>query len=366
MRVTRLLVGTVALASGLSLVLATPAGAHTTTTTPSPVVLTTAVGTPFNLDYRNGKLLVADGGAGNGLGLIGRVQADGTVKTVVADVPGASGVATSTNGRYRAYTTTVGDQNGISASGLTITGPYGFKVAADTLAFETAKNPDGGVHYGVDNPSQCVSYALAAAGIEASYTGKIDSHAYSVASFGGRWVVADAGANALLWVKNSGKVSTLSVLPRQPLKITAEIAATFQLPDCVVGTVYNFEAVPTDVEVGGDGFLYVTTLPGGPEGPVLGARGKVYRVNPWNGHATVVARKLMSPTNLAIVGGKIYVAELFGDRISRIRHGLPSEFVTLPGALSVEAGPRGTLLAGTGVTGAASVVSISTKKGWKH
>ncbi len=57
------------------------------------------------------------------------------------------------------------------------------------------------------------------------------------------------------------------------MKVTKESAAALELPDCVVGVTYAFEPVPTDVEVGKDGYLYVTTLPGGPESPALGARG---------------------------------------------------------------------------------------------
>lgn len=366
MRITRTMIATAAVATGLSLVVVTPAGAHKNAPAKNPTttVLTNAVGVPFNLEVSRGKVLVADGA-----GSIGKVNADGTVTTVVDGVPGAAGVASSRNGRYLAYTTTEGGGGPdvpITASGLTITGPNGYEVKADTLAFEQAKNPDGSVKYGVKNPSQCVIDELTRVGFPVSYTGIVDSHAYSVAAYGRRWVVADAGANALLWVNRSGKVSTLAVLPSQPATITAEAAATLGLADCVVGVKYRFEAVPTDVEVGRDGYLYVTTLPGGPEDPSLGARGKVYRVNPWNGHVREVASGLLGATNLAISDGKIYVAEFFGGRISLIKHGRVSEYVALPGVLSVEAGPHGTLYAGTGLAGPGSVVKITTGKGWKR
>ena len=362
MRVARIVIVAAALAASTGLVLGTPAAAHTKKTEPTPTVLTTAVGAPFNLAVRKGSVLVADGGAES----IGRVEADGSVTTIVSGVPGASGVAAS--GRYLAYTTTVGGAPpvGISASGLTITGPKGFTKSADLLAYERARNPDAKIRYGVDNPSQCVIDELTKAGFPVSYTGLIDSHAYSVTAAGGRWVVADAGANALVTVTTSGKVSTLAVLPRHPMKITAAIAAQLGLADCVVGTVYNFESVPTDVEVGRDGFLYVTTLPGGPEDPSFGARGKVFRVNPWTGRHTEIASGLAGAVNLAIADGTIYVAELFGGRISKITHGRVSEYLALPGALAVEAGPRGTLYAATGITGPPSVVKISTSKGWKR
>lgn len=327
MRITRIIIATAAIATGVSLVVVAPADArgrqpNKNPTTTTSTVLTTAVGAPFNLDVTRGKVLVADGGG-----------------------PGVP----------------------ITASGLTITGPDGFKVTADTLAHENANNPDGKVFYGVRNPSQCVTDELNRIQLPVAYTGHIDSHAYSVAAYGKGFVVADAGANALLWVSRSGKISTLAVLPAQPARITAEGAATLGLADCVVGVKYRFEAVPTDVEVGRDGYLYVTTLPGGPEDPSLGARGKVYRVNPWNRRVREVASGLLGATNLAIADGKIYVTELFAGRVSLVKHGRVSEYVSLPGALSIEAGPRGTLYAGTGIAGPSSVVKISTSgKGWRH
>lgn len=362
MRVARILIATTALAAAVSLVAVIPAGAHTSRTAPIPTVLTTAVGAPFNLDVRDGSVLVADGGAG----IIGKVKADGTVKSLVTGVTGASGVARSRGGRYLAYTSTDGGPPaGITASGLTIAGPGAYEVKADTLAYEKANNPDKAVHYGVDNPSQCVTDALTSVGFPVSYTGAIDSHAYSVAAYGKSFVVADAGANALLRVSRSGKISTLAVFPAQPAKITAEAASSLGLPNCVVGVTYKFEAVPTDVEVGENGFLYVTTLPGGPEDPSLGARGKVFRVNPWNGKVKEIAGGLLGPTNLAISGGRIYVAELFAGRISLIKHGSVTEYLPLPGALAIEAGRHGTLYAASGITGAPSIVRIDTHKGWQ-
>ncbi len=362
MRVARILIATTALAAGVSLIVSVPAGAHGHKAEPKTTVLTTAVGAPFNLEVRGDHVWVADGGPG----LIGKVKADGTVKTVVSGVTGASGLALSSNGKYLAHTTTDGGPGGISASGLTITGPHGYRAQADTLAHETANNPDGAVSYGVENPSQCVTDELTRVGFPVSYTGIVDSHAYSVAALGRGFVVADAGANALLRVNRSGDVSTLAVLPAHAAKITAEAAEALGLADCVVGVTYRFEAVPTDVEVGGDGFLYVTTLPGGPEDPSLGARGKVFRVNPWTGKVREVASGLLGPTNLAISGGKLYVAELFAGRISVIRHGRVAEYLPLPGALAIEAGRGGSLYAATGITGPPSVVRIDTKLGWRH
>ena len=187
-----------------------------------------------------------------------------------------------------------------------------------------------------------------ALGDQARYKGIVDSHAYSVARYKKKWVVADAGGNDLLWVTNRGKISTLAVLPSQPLKITKEIAKTLELPDCVIGVTYKYEAVPTDVEVGRDGYLYVTTLPGGPEDPSLGARGKVYRVNPHNGHIKLVASGFSGATNLALgKHGKIFVAELFGGQISVVKHGKAHKYLSLPGVVAVETDRSGALWAAT-------------------
>jgi sugar lactone lactonase YvrE len=88
------------------------------------------------------------------------------------------------------------------------------------------------------------------------------------------------------------------------------------VPECVVGEKYAFEPVPTDVEIGPDGWLYVTSLPGGPEGPEMGPRGAVFKVNPWNGDTTVWADHILSPTGLAVAdNGDVYVASLFGGEI---------------------------------------------------
>ena len=85
---------------------------------------------------------------------------------------------------------------------------------ADTLAYENAHNPDQVNTYGFAHPTPCQSETL---GPDAQYKGAIDSHAYSVASWGNKWVVADAGGNDLLLVDNEGHISTLAVLPPQPV-----------------------------------------------------------------------------------------------------------------------------------------------------
>lgn len=313
---------------------------------PTPTVLSDQLAGPFNLDVREHSVLVADGFAG----LVGKLTRGGAIAPIATDQLGASGVARSRDGRTLAWTTTVTDPATFenSASGLTIRGPRGRTVHADTLAFEQANNPDAGQHYGVTNPSQCVRDAFAAAQFPVDYMGGVDSHAYSVAAYRGGWVVADAGANALFRVTNDGRVSTLAVLPPQPTTITAEMAAALGLPACVAGVSYAFEAVPTDVEVGRDGSLWVTTLPGGPESPVLGARGALWRLDSHGRHLTKVAGGFLGATNLALgEHGTVYVAELFAGRISTVSHGKVRPWVDLPGVVAVETGEHGEVWAAT-------------------
>jgi hypothetical protein len=345
-------------ASALMLVVPTSASAATA---PTPRLVSTAVAGPFNLAIsKKGRAFVADGFTNT----VSKVKGDGSLKTLFADATGTTGVALSKNGKFLAYTTTVGNETGNTASALHINGPRGSRVEADTFAHETTNNPDKKLTYGVDKPflTKCVADSLASKGIPANYKGAIDSHAYSVTAWGKKWIVADAGGNDLLIVDRLGNISTLTVMPRQPLKISAAMASGLGLEPCVAGITYSFESVPTDVEVGKDGFLYVTTLPGGPEGPSLGARGRVYRVDPHTGEKHIVARGFLGATNLALgKHGKIYVSELFGNKISVIENGTVSPFATLPGVVAVETGPHGTLWAATlaSETGPGSIVKYT-------
>lgn len=208
-------------------------------------------------------------------------------------------------------------------------------VVADLSGFERKYNPDQVNHYGVDHPTQCVRKALNKMHIPVRYTGIVDSHAYSVTSIGhGSWAVADAGGNDVLKVDRHGHVSLLSVLPRQPFKVTKAFAAASGLPTCVVGVTYNFEPVPTDVEVGRYGALYVTTLPGGAEAPG-GAPGKVYRVG-WH-HAKQIASGFNGAVNLAIDRhGTIYVAEIFTGTIAKVWCGKPVRVGKVPSIVAIE------------------------------
>lgn len=238
-----------------------------------------------------------------------------------ADVPGTEVGAVSVGGRGVQFATTFipeEGQEGEPHTALMRLSGGGATEVADLWAYEEEHNPDGDVVYGLrDLPNECeVPEDFA------PYPGIIESHPYATTQRGGATYVADAAANAIFKVGRSGKVSTVAVLPAQGIEVTEGLAEAFGFPECAIGLTYYFEAVPTDVEVGPNGRLYVSLLPGGPEDPSLGNRASVYKVNPETGSAKLVVGGLLSATGLAVKpNGNLYVAELFGGRIARIKKG---------------------------------------------
>ncbi|WP_162599949.1 ScyD/ScyE family protein [Nocardioides solisilvae] len=192
---------------------------------------------------------------------------------------------------------------------------------ADLGAFEKKKNPDADVAYGFQGLDPACAAQIPEE-IPAAYTGIVESHPYATAMRRGTTYVADAAGNDIVEVTPKGKVKALAVLPAVPVVVTAEIAAGSQMPACVVGKTYNFESVPTDVELGPDGKLYVSTLTGGPEDGSTGAQSKVYRINRKTGATKLVAEGLMSAVGLAVArNGDLYVSQLFPGQVSRIKKG---------------------------------------------
>jgi hypothetical protein len=192
----------------------------------------------------------------------------------------------------------------------------------DIAEFEYSENPDSVNTYGFQDLDPACAAQIPPE-VPASYTGLPDSNPYATLPTGDDSVlVADAGMNAIVEVDLSdGSVSTVAVLPPVPATITAEAAAAVPLPPCTVGATYNLEPVPTDIEWGPDGELYVTSLPGGPPEAGL-APGSVYRVNTDDGSSELIATGFAAATGLAVNdNGDIFVAELFGNRISVVPAG---------------------------------------------
>jgi hypothetical protein len=179
---------------------------------------------------------------------------------------------------------------------------------ADIWAFERDVNPDAGVA----NP-------------------EVDSNPVDVLFAHGRFVVADAGGNAIDVVGRHGRVSALTVFPNR-----TEGGATFQ-------------AVPTSVVKGPDHQYYVSQLTGFPF-PVGAAN--VYRVDPRTGIATVFAGGFTNIMDLAFGrDGTLYVLEIDHDSLigpeadgaifalsrdgTQRRIELPAGTLTTPGGITV-------------------------------
>jgi hypothetical protein len=212
------------------------------------------------------------------------------------------------------------------------------RTLGDFAELETKHNSDGDQRYGFrDLPADCA--ARIPADIPVSYKGEVDSHPYGIAVTSRTIYVADAGANSVVSVDaRSGETRTLAVLPPRKFKIeTAETAKAAGLPECVAGRTYAFEPVPTDVAVGPDGWLYVTSLPGGPEGPELGPRGAIFKVDPDSGRVKLVADEILSPTGLVLdEDGDMYVASLFGDGVVKVDRHSGKQTVVLAAKLTAD------------------------------
>ncbi len=296
-------------------------------------VLNSTVLAPFQIAISKGSVYFTDGF----MSTVNKVGKDGASTVVVQGPEGGevAGVEFSSDGKTMAFASTDAEGN----ASLTIRTEGEDDVVADLSGFEAERNPDGKKTYGIiagGNP--CAEQALAElSGLDATYTGIVESHPYQVEYLGGgAWAVADAAGNDVLKVDKKGKISVIARLPRQPHTFTAEQVAALGIPECIAGVTYAFEPVPTDVEKDGKGNLLVSTLPGGPEDSSLGARGAVYKVNQSTGNTTRVADGLLSATNLAVADGTIYVTELFNGRVARIRNGKVSTAIEIASPLSVE------------------------------
>ncbi|MEC5190538.1 MULTISPECIES: ScyD/ScyE family protein [unclassified Arthrobacter] len=284
----------------------------------TPVVLTGRLVGPLSLSAgHHGSVTVSESFAGR----LTQVDSGGNQKVLYETADwDVSGNAQHEGTRYVLESQGAGPDPAVLAGHVRVIDEDGLqRTVGDFAALEVGANPDGTTRYGFrDLPEGCA--AQLPVNMPASYDGEVDSHPYAIAVTDGTFYVADAGANSVVSVDaGSGKTRTVAVLPPRPYTITPEAAASNGLPDCVVGTTYDFEAVPTDVAVGPDGYLYVTSLPGGPEDPALGPRGAIFKVNPDEDEVELVAENIMSPTGLALAdNGEIYVASLFGEGVLRI------------------------------------------------
>lgn len=348
----------VSIAATLALGPAASAGAEAHEAVVSPPIVSGLAG-PLQFEVSHGRILVGQSFSGT----VSMIGTDGTVTDLFND-PGTDGVA---RGGFGSTVTTFTSGVGPGAppgavpqaelrlrtrSGRTLT-------IADLRAYEERRNPDRRQDYGfVGLSEECAAQLPPDMGI-LPYKGIVDSHPYAIATTFGGWYVADAGANDILFVSWLGTVHTVATLPPEPpVVVSAEAAEANQLPPCVVGASYVAEAVPTDVEIGRNGMLYVSALPGGPEDPSLGARGAVYTVNPWTRRVRRIGSGFAGAANLAVSPkGTVYVSELFGGQVSKLVNGrpVPIAMVDTPSGLEWA---DGKLYAGVGTFGPGQIVTI--------
>lgn len=133
-------------------------------------------------------------------------------------------------------------------------------------------------------------------------------------------------------MREGGSRESPKGLPSKTTKFSADFEAALEaqlseglgrevdLPDCLVGKKYTVEPVPTDVQLGRDTGLYVTTLGGG-AGEIIALR-SVYRVSQWGGPTFEVsvipprrntATTLFAadpPADVAVDGRTVYATHL--------------------------------------------------------
>ncbi|MDJ0336729.1 ScyD/ScyE family protein [Cryobacterium sp. PH31-O1] len=295
-----------------SAMVAAPASAVEIPNLGGPTVLASGLFLPLSLGVGAGGTTYV---SQNALGVLTKVSPGGTSKVMASANPGDELGAVSVRSGTVYYSTNTQDHTASALYAMPVGGVSA--PLADLYAYESTANPDQVNTYGfVDLPQACLDqFDPAAPTGPASYAGIVDTHPYASLPLEDAVYVADAGANAILRVGYDGTVSTAAVLPAgDPIMVTPEIAAGVGFPACTAGFGYRFEPVPTDVEQGGDGWLYVTSLPGGPEDASLGARGAVYRFNPADGEVQFVMGGFVGATDLAVSQrtGLIAVTELFG------------------------------------------------------
>lgn len=249
-------------------------------------------------------------------------------------------------------------------------------VSDDLWTYEMEHNPDARATYGFRNLTQQCAADVAAfeqsigVPLFSQYQGIVESHAYQLDVHNGKIYVADAAANAILEVnERTGRVTNAHVLPATTITFTEELEAYVEeqfggvdMPDCVVGRRYTPEPVPTDVEVGWDGALYVTTLEGAAGEAV--PLSKVYRVSQ-RGWFLELAKGMHGATGLALMdSGHIVVAEMFGGEVSVIRplHRRATTLFSADSPADVEVDGR-TVYATTGTFGDGALVKYGYR-GW--
>lgn len=381
MRVSYLIAGAGSLA--LAATFAAPAQAHHPPDPQQPEVVADGLAGPLSLAVGRGhEVYVTQSFAG----LLSRVNWRGDVRTVhdlglPPDSGELTGVAYTRRATFHIETDASGPGGPVTHVIRTSKNGYRTVVSDDLWAYEKQNNPDADRTYGFTDLDDSCADALAAfeegvpTGRElpplSEYHGIVESHAYQLSVSRGSIFVADAAANAVLAVNQStGDISTVAVLPATPITFTQEFNDALEgqleldMPDCLIGQEYTPEPVPTDVQVGRWGRLYVSTLGGGAgESAPLS---KVYGVNPRTGSTSVVAGGLFGATGLALSHtGDIFVAEMFGGKVSVIKRHKHTAKTVFTAESPADVDLRGnTIYATTGVFDNGAIVKYRYRHHW--
>jgi hypothetical protein len=277
-------------------------------TAPAVRVVATGLNSPKHLTFGHGGLYIAESGTGGPVGTncvagVGTTGAPTTfcegptgsvarltrfgVKTVLSGLPsvteednqetlGASDVAFVRSGRrghrrlavlFQDLLVSADGTSGTPAPASTTFGrlvlakPFGSQpglTLANLAAFASANPQDAATLGGLGETT-------------------FDSDPYDVTPYRGGYAIADAAANAVLWLSPSGQLSLIARFPTTPESVPAGVLGPTAL-------TIDAQAVPTSIAVGRDGALYVGTLRGVPSLP---GTADVYRVVP--GQAPVAA-----------------------------------------------------------------------------
>lgn len=251
------------------------AGSAGATHAPSePDVVAEGLNGPFQLSYDSWRsVLVTE----SDLGQVTSVDLyTGATTPVITDVMGASGAT-----RWGPFVAVITGEADPAEPGpvpgssvlLARPGKTPFQLA-DLMEHELENNPDGQTQFDEQGaPLDALSNPF---------------HFVRDQSGKGAFLVADAGANAVLRVSKHGRVSTF-FLP--PVVRDGECAGR---PNNTADG-FGCDPVPTGLAYGADGLLYVSTH--GAEAP---GAGRVYVLTPRHGHVVRVIDGLDSPTGVAV------------------------------------------------------------------
>lgn len=322
MRNVKAILGATAAATASALFVAAPATAEPVVSDPIAENLLT----PLQLDATGSGVYVAQFFGAP----VVRIKPNGDVVDFIEDAGQITAVAK--RGQQAAYTFLGGSEDA-PVTKLKVRKSNGRLMTLANLGrFERRENPDADNRYGVRGVGERCEARIATE--DQPRGGIIDSNPYSVsAGPRGSWYVADAAANTLLQVRRNGDVRVVTVLRPVRQTISAPLKSALDLPRCTLGATYAFEPVPTDVQQADSGWLYTSLLPGGPEDPSLGARGRLVRVNPDSGLQRTIAKGFVAATNVAVAPrGRVFVSELFGGKVSVVdlRSRTKRTYVELP------------------------------------